>query len=610
MIMKNFSIKILLLILGLSFHHTVYSQQITEESISDTIPVYTMSEIVVLGKRSPAVNSAKIYERSSDQVEILDVRQVDQALTTAPGLYFSRNSKNENTFLLNGFEQRQVNVFLDGVPISVAFDGVEASNHKRFFGKVGFNLNYGKVLLNGYAVLNQASSYKLSNKFKPQLNEKGPERENSDFKKISMGVKLHYQFNSYHRLGLHLNVIRNEYGVPPNASVERPRYWRFPKWDKNVISLNSEHHFGSKFLLRTVLFVDQYKNILKSYDDNTYSSQTKRYAFTSEYDDYAIGATVYQHLDLFSFGLTEGVITFKRDVHREKSYEEIEYDKYATDLLLLGVEQELIPTHWLTVSAGFDIEYLRPLYAHTHDLRGPLTLYNGQLSFYAEVSRDLNIFVATGTKSRFPTLKELYSEHLGRTVANPELKAERSLNSQTGLTWKQARNTHQISYFYNQLSNLITIVQLGDNTQQFQNIGEALLSGFNLNSEFFIENCLFHLNYTYLLAKNMSPDRSSDMLEYRPTHRLNFLWRQPVFEKLNIQTEISITRDQSYQNPDNTQWQKLNNFAVFNLKFDYLILNDFYCYLRIDNIFDENYVCEYGIPMPGRELSVGIKFGI
>ncbi|MCK4558635.1 MAG: TonB-dependent receptor, partial [Calditrichia bacterium] len=484
------------------------------------------------------------------------------------------------------------------------------SNHKRFFGKVGFNLNYGKVLLNGYAVLNQASSYKLSNKFKPLFNEKGPERENSDFKKISMGVKLHYQFNSYHRLGLHLNVIRNEYGVPPNASVERPRYWRFPKWDKNVISLNSEHHFGSKFLLRTVLFVDQYKNILKSYDDNTYSSQTKRYAFTSEYDDYAVGATVYQHLDLFSFGLSEGVITFKRDVHREKSDEEIEYDKYATDLLLLGVEQELIPTHWLTVSAGFDIEYLRPLYAQTHDLRGPLTLYNGQLSFYAEVSQDLNIFVATGTKSRFPTLKELYSEHLGRTVANPELKAERSLNSQTGLTWKQARNTHQISYFYNQLSNLITVVQLGDNTQQFQNIGEALLSGFNLNSEFFIENCLFHLNYTYLLAKNMSPDRSSDMLEYRPTHRLNFLWRQPVFEKLNIQTEISITRDQSYQNPDNTQWQKLNNFAVFNLKFDYLILNDFYCYLRIDNIFDENYVCEYGIPMPGRELSVGIKFGI
>lgn len=54
----------------------------------------------------------------------------------------------------------------------------------------------------------------------------------------------------------------------------------------------------------------------------------------------------------------------------------------------------------------------------------------------------------------------------------------------------------------------------------------------------------------------------------------------------------------------------LNKFAVFNLKFDYLFLNDFYCYLRIDNIFDENYVCEYGIPMPGRELSVCIKFGI
>jgi iron complex outermembrane receptor protein len=636
------------------------AQQSSQNSIADTLPVYSMSEIVIIDKRPLQHNSINFHERKADQIKLLDVRQVDQAFSNAVGLYFSRNSKNENTFLLNGFEQRQINVFLDGVPISVAFDGVidlsqisgddietirisrglpsvlygtntlggsvniitqrplkqnnlnirmEISNHDRLFGNLGFNLDFGKLSIYGFASLNKAEPYRLSSNFEMMPNESGPNRENSDFNKKSIGSKVYYQISQASHIGLNLSVIRNEFGVPPNASAKRPRFWRFPKWDKNVISLNSEHFVGSNYLLRMVVFLDQYKNILQSFDDNTYSTQTERYAFTSEYDDYAIGGTLFQHIDLFSFGITESVLTFKRDVHRQRSDLDSDFESYATDLLLFGIEQEINPLSDLSFSLGIDVEYLKALYAHTYEVRDPLTLYNIQISSYFALNHKLNILAATGTKSRFPTLKELYSEHLGRTIANPNLKAERSHNSHFGIEWKNEYHNHQFLLYYNNLYNLITSVHVDSTSQQFQNIGNALLAGINLSSNIQIDKSLLNFNYTYLHARNLSENRSSDYLEYRPVHRFNFLFRYIIFFNLNVQTELAITRDQVFWNPDNLIWEDLNNFTLLNLKFEYLYRSEFQFYLRFDNLLDENYVSEYGLPMPGREIILGTKLG-
>ncbi len=616
---------------------------------------------MIIEERLLPFNSANFHERSAVQIDPLDALQADQAFENAPGLYFSKNSKNENTFLLNGFEQRQINVFLDGVPVSVAFDGIidlsqlsgddiesirisrglpsmlygtntlggsvniitqrplgakklkirlEGSDHNRFFGRLGFDVGFGKFKINGYAVLNQAGSYKLSQSFTPLPNESGPDRENSDFKKSSVGFKLYYTLDTSNHFGLNVNVVRNELGIPPNALITRPRYWRFPKWDKNVISLNSEHYFGSDYLLRIVVFLDQYKNVLESFDDNSYSSQTKRYAFTSEYNDYALGGILYHHLDLLSVGITEGVFTFKRDVHGQKPDLTSEFEDYATDLLLLGIEQEINLSNNFRFSLGFDIEYLKPLYADDYEVRDPITLYNVQVSSIYNINQNLSLIAATGTKSRFPTLKELYSEHLGRTIANPNLKEERSLNSHIGLEWKNERSKYQMLVYYNQLNNLITSVQVDTLAQQFQNIGESLLAGFNFYGDIQIGRSNLNLNYTYLYARNLSPDRSSDYLEYRPAHRFNVFWRVPVFQNFHTQVELSITRKQFFQNPDNTSWEKLSNFSLLNLKFDYLFFNEFLIYMRFDNLFDEHYVSEYGLPMPGRELIIGLKMEI
>jgi iron complex outermembrane recepter protein len=87
-------------------------------------PVYTLGEIVVLGTRNAVTRAATVHEVGRVRIDELAIRSPRDAMEHMPGVYFSRNSRNENSFRLRGFDQRQVSVFLDGVPVSLAYDGL------------------------------------------------------------------------------------------------------------------------------------------------------------------------------------------------------------------------------------------------------------------------------------------------------------------------------------------------------------------------------------------------------------------------------------------------------------------------------------------------------
>ena len=97
------------------------SQEITENVQTDSLPQYSMSEIVIIGEKLPDIKFSSIHEIGAKQISVLDIKNAHEALKYSPGIYFSRTSKNETSFRLRGFEQRQVSVFLDGVPISIPY---------------------------------------------------------------------------------------------------------------------------------------------------------------------------------------------------------------------------------------------------------------------------------------------------------------------------------------------------------------------------------------------------------------------------------------------------------------------------------------------------------
>jgi iron complex outermembrane receptor protein len=625
---------------------------------NDSIPEYQLSEIVVLADRLPEVDIISVYEIKQRDIQRMYVKNAQEALLFVPGLYFTRSTKNEMTFRIRGFQQRQVNVFLDGIPISFPYDGlvdvsqltgdtfeniriskgassvlygantlggsiniitalpekhfthkwrVEGSDQGKFFTNLLLSGSIHRLRYVASVTLDNAPEFTLPGDVPPMPNQTGEKRNNSSYRKQSANLKLQYMLNSTHRIGAHLNFTDNRLGVPPNALEERPRYWKFPEWRKNVFSLNTEHIFNNQFLLRSIWFHDTYRNVLESYDDETYTTQNARYAFTSIYNDYSQGGILYPQFNWSPHNITRGIISFKNDVHREKQGLSEPYSRYAIGMLTIGVENEMSFFEQGKVLIGLDGNYLKPLKAEDLALRDPIFLINGQATLRYHHPTNLEIHGTIGSKSRFPTLRELYSERLGRNIPNPDLQYERSLNTELGLRWNHLAGYLEASYFYHYLSDLIVNVQVGNGLQQYQNFGKVLSYGFEVDAGRSWNSLDVRANYTFLHTRNQTEVRSSPYLEYRPTHQLNGrLYYAPV-SHLMLGIETAYFADQYYQNPDQLSWEKLNNYGLLNLSGEYNLLRFITAYIRMNNLLDTFYYSEYGVPMPGRELFIGIK---
>jgi len=160
------------------------------------------------------------------------------------------------------------------------------------------------------------------------------------------------------------------------------------------------------------------------------------------------------------------------------------------------------------------------------------------------------------------------------------------------------------------LNNLIVPVELGNETEQMQNIGKVQIQGVEFDSKIDFRN--FHLlaNYTYMQSENKSSSVKKTYIEYRPEHRANFLGQWQFQGKMYLALESNYAANQYFQNPSTLEWEKLNDSVLFNLKYNYSVFEFLNWYIRVNNFLDKNYMSEYGVPMPGREIISGLRLAL
>jgi iron complex outermembrane receptor protein len=629
-----------------------------KEAEEDTIPVFRMGEIVVVAERLPMISMTTIQEIDADHLRSRDIRQPAEALQFLPGLHVYTAAKNEAVFNLRGFGQRQISVFLDGVPVSLPYDGqidlsqfggdhidrirvstgttsplygintlggsvnlisgmtdrthafslrLEGGSHGRYFGHADYQHRFGALRVALHTSLSDNDNFRLPADFNKTDNENGGRRNNSASRNWSGGVKLLYDFSPRHQTGFNISRIDNEYYIPPNSRTQFVRYWRFPEWQKTVYSISSRHLFSSSFIVRTVLFHDTYNNLLKSFDDDSYTTQNMRYAWNSKHDDHSTGFFIYPSLKLWERGSTNAILAYKRDVHREK-FRDFPFETYEMATFNAGIEQDIQLSEKHAFVLGGDLSYLEPIKAEGAELRDPILLTNGQIAWQYGMGRELNLHTSLGKKSRFPTLKELYSERLGRTIPNHDLKAEHAFNTELGIQKKYKSASLRGVVFYNTLHDLIMLRQLGEGNEQLQNTGRAIVRGFELDATFGFRSVSFFANYTMLDAINISSGRPNRHLPNRPYHRFNLVADWTILPALGSVLEASYVADQYYEHTDNLTWHKFDDYILLNAKISYRLRNDLKWYLRINNLTDTVYENDFGVPMPGRELLTGIRF--
>ncbi|KUG26817.1 tonb-dependent receptor [hydrocarbon metagenome] len=625
----------------------------------DTLKHYNLGEVVVTSEQSGLVKSSSVFDVNLMTIENYDNKDITSPLKYFAGLHITTTSKNESKIYMRGYDQRQVAVFLDGVPIYEPYSGMidlsnlpvssiekitvskgmpslaygansmggtinfvtkssqeqkmslnieSGSSHNLAIGTSG---GIGNFYYNIHAGYTKSSGYEIPSTNENYRNENGGIRDNSQYENlggmIKLGVNNLYNFS----IAYSLMIIDNQKGVPTDVYTKNPRYWRYTEWKKTTNNLMFSRTFGNTVRIKGNLFYDTYKNVLDSHDDATFTTQTMRYAFRSTYDDHSIGLNLISDFDVLKLGITRLSFAWKKDVHKEEGNFNEGFSSYEASVMSTGIEQDINLSKRIFAVVGLGYDLLTPIYANEGELRENSSSLNGFMGISYRATEDLSIHINGSKKSRFPTLKEFYSQTAGRDLANPNLEIEKSINSELGFVYQ---HTSEImingSLFYNSIDDLINLVFLEGGLRQYQNIGKAEMKGAEIAFRYIGKNISVNLAYTYLDAKNVSENRESDILEYRPEHVLSLTADYGFTFGTTIRGELVYTANKYGVDSDKREFVKMENVMTTNIRISQQLFENYLVYLRANNIFNTYYESEYGFPQAGRELFIGLRMSL
>ncbi|MCB0725253.1 MAG: TonB-dependent receptor [Ignavibacteriae bacterium] len=225
-----------------------------------------------------------------------------------------------------------------------------------------------------------------------------------------------------------------------------------------------------------------------------------------------------------------------------------------------------------------------------------------------------------GRAFRAPSIAELYfkKELFGGFdfVYNPDLKPEEMYSIEFGLR-KQFRNrfTFDAAVFYNLYDNLIQYRNIGTGVYgpfQVQNVADAEIKGF----EFYIDynstlnvsgepfGYYFNVGYTYMDAKDTSPDRADDLLPYKPKNNLNFTTNFDYYGfNLNIYGRyLSKVEEVIFY-----RYEEPQDYFLLNAKLSKQLTSNFSIFIGANNILDESYQELERIQAPNRNFNSGVN---
>lgn len=596
------------------------------ENKNTDLPVFILDSVVVKAKKQ---NIHAIYNIPHSVIRLKKISFSEDAFNIIPSLTFEYTAKGYGIVHFRGTGIKNLTLALDGIPMSIPYSGmfdisqipsgfinsisvippsapilagkdaiggiinINSLNIKKtrhfsistgsgklfknyaFVGDTGKHLSY----IIGYAYT-RCDGFTLSQDNPYGINGLLP---NSYF--IKRGILSKFRINT--KAGItRLNAIYldNEKGVPPMQNTKRQRYWRFPVWKRMTLMLR--HKWKS---MRVGLYHDKYYNILDAYDDSTYTTQNAPYAFHSTYDDFSDGGYIRSSNTIHGWDFT-GIVSFRKDVHKEQpDYDEKwkRLDAFSQDLGIYAKKSFSKSTLLLST------EFLRHSQGPHKNLAPQFT------ASFSKVFKRFSGSISVSRRVRFPTLKEMYSTYSGSAYPNPDLVPEVSYNIDVKNTFKCMDNTFYIGLFYSYTNNLIQKILI-DSLYKTVN----LESSYSRGIEGGIKGIVGNISYNIFGSYNKARDNEKRPLDLIPESKGGIILSKPFIFKTILYSDVLYT-SKRYQATKDTVYT-LPAYTLVNLtlkkRYKNLIL-----YLKVNNLFDNFYEYEHGIPGRGRYTEGGIE---
>ncbi len=207
----------------------------------------------------------------------------------------------------------------------------------------------------------------------------------------------------------------------------------------------------------------------------------------------------------------------------------------------------------------------------------------------------------SGTSQRIPSFTDLYLQQSGN-IGNANVVSETAYQVEGGFKYDTERWSAKAIVFYRNIDDFIdwTKTDLID-PWQANNVGQLRTTGFNFQTQYLWSNGAsrwsINLGYTYL-----SPEFKDQPENVMSKYKIENLKHQLV-AKLSWQyRQWSVLLAERYNERISYRDYFITDLrASFNHKqFDY--------YIDFQNIFDKTYIEAAAVPMPGRWLSLGVKY--
>ncbi len=486
-------------------------------------------------------------------------------------------------------------------------------NHGAAKGKFNYWLTYGYREADGFRLsddFNKRSNWVGTDS---EYNEDGGRRDLSDYIKRTINAKVGYEPDNATKIYLSFDYHNNERGCP----TEFDRYWAFSKWDQWHLNLAGEKKVNNFITLKARGFYLEHDDTLVdvSWDDD---HQTGRKWFEkSAYDDFSAGGELHAYFNFGRFSLLKAGFNYMRDNHKQKDFfdeacrgvqrgwdqpgwqteEEYEADTYS-----FALEDEIRATDRLTLVAGLSCDYFDPKKAYNQPVPDSIDTVNPQAGIVFDLTDYTMLHASIGKKTRFPQLKELYSNHAG---GNPDLDPQKTICYEIGAGHNFTDTLRgSISCFYNDIDDMIERKKI-QGEKVYLNIGEASIWGIETAFDLDITDH-FHMkaDYTYLATKDKENDDRE--LEGRPRHRLNLDLRYQFTFGFCANLQASYTQRQFEYIDDKTR--KYPDFFLINTRISqklgrlWGLGSEFF--VQVTNLTDIDY--NEGHPMPGRNFLAGL----
>ena len=584
------------------------------------------------------------------------------------------NSRGESLFMVRGASERHVQSYLDGIPLNVPWDeradlsqiptgaiarisavrGVGSvldgpnalagtvqlhPRQRRHAGRtVGLAAQVGEIQSRSVSAFYDrrtgawtclaAAAYRSRDGimnpagFAPALHQLDRHlRTNTDLAQATLLLRLGREFANDGVVRFTIQGLDGSQGVAPEAYRSKARFWRYPQVSRGTAGLSLELPWGrgQPWHLQLNTSLDHFRQEIRAYDDSTYTTPALHPGGDYETDCDLTGYVQARVTRTVTAGARIALQAILRQSrHRESLLYKGPTEDYVQRLAALAAEAELFGAGRWEWRGGLGLEGAATPETGDKSAREGNRALTAHTRLTRQIGARAHVHLAVSRRSRFPSLREMFSGALGKFVPNPDLKPERQDLGEVGGVLRTGRGQIGLTAFASYLAGGIEKVRLPGDADQFQRVnldqirilGGEFIAGLRLPGHFSLA-----AHHTILHARAKHAGRWDQHIEDRPAHlcALAVAWQPARGFRLRLEGTLTGRRESADATDATDGLRELPAQSSWNVRVTHLDfpvnspIGRIETFLRINNLGDAHIDSQLGLPESGRTVQGGIQ---